>query len=179
MNIIISAFIIIIMSVLLFYYLMDTYNKVVALKNYTEKAFANIDVLLQQRANEIPKLVNIVEKVMLHQKSLLLKITQSRELYLNNHQVEQKIVINNQLTDYLKQIMSVTENYPELLSINNLNKLQKRITLLEAKIADRREFFNESVALYNTGIQTLPNLIFAKILGYKPRTMLNSHTIGE
>ncbi|PHM38469.1 LemA family protein [Xenorhabdus innexi] len=179
MNYLIFAFIIIILTVILFYCLMDIYNKVVTLKNYTEKAFANIDVLLKQRADEIPELVNIAEKAMLHQNSLLLKLVQSRELYFNYHQTNQKVEANNQITDYLQQTMSVIENYPELQALNSLSKLQKRITLLEEKIADRREFFNESVALYNTGIQTFPNLIFAKILGYKPRIMLGSGIISE
>ncbi|BET95088.1 LemA family protein [Xenorhabdus taiwanensis] len=179
MNDLIATFIIMILLILLLYYLIDNYNKVVVLKNYTEKAFANIDTLLKQRAAEIPELVNIVGKIMSHHKSLLLELTQSREYYLRCYQANQKVEVNNQITNILKQILLVSENYPELQALNNLNKLQKRITLLEEKIADRREFFNESVALYNTGIQTFPNLIFAKILGYKPRTMLHSNTINK
>ncbi|MBC8953070.1 LemA family protein [Xenorhabdus sp. PB62.4] len=169
----IAAFIIIILLVLLFYYLADTYNKVITLKNYTEKAFANIDVLLKQRADEIPELLRIAEQAMSHQKALLLELAELRERYFSSSDANQKIGINNEITNVLQSIRVLAENYPKLQAPNSLHKLQKRMTLLENKIADRCDFFNESVALYNIGIQTFPNLIFAKILGYQPRTMLD------
>ncbi|MDC9605830.1 LemA family protein [Xenorhabdus griffiniae] len=175
----IATFIIIILSVLLFYYLNDIYNKVVTLKNYTEKAFANIDVLLKQRADEIPGLLRTTEQAMSHQKALLLELAELREHYFASPDINQKIEINNKITHVLQSINLLIENYPHLQALKNLHKLQNRIASLENKIADRREFFNESVALYNTGIQTFPNLIFAKILGYQPRTMLDISTTDE
>ncbi|PHM57760.1 LemA family protein [Xenorhabdus hominickii] len=155
------------------------YNRLVMLRNNVEKAFANIDVLIKQRVDEIPELVNIAKQAMTHQKSLLLELTQLREHYFTCHQTNQKIQINNKITNTLQKVLVLAEKYPELQALNSLYKLQKRLTLLENKIADRREFFNESVALYNTGIQTFPNLIFAKILGYQPRTMLNISVIDK
>ncbi|MBD2783093.1 LemA family protein [Xenorhabdus sp. DI] len=178
-HLLIAAFIFVILLVLLIYYLTNTYNKIVTLKNYTEKAFANIDVLLKQRADEIPELVNIAEQTMSHQTSLLLELAQLREHYFTSHQVDQKIQINNEITNTLYNVLAIAENYPQLQQPNSLHKLQKRLTLLENKIADRRNFFNESVAVYNTGIQTFPNLIFAKILGYQPCRMLNISTMSE
>ncbi|PHM39671.1 hypothetical protein Xmau_02680 [Xenorhabdus mauleonii] len=175
----ISVFILVILFVLLSYYLINTYNNVVTLKNYTDKAFANIDILLKQRVDEIPELVNITEQAMSHQKSLLLELAQLRERYLVSHHTDHKIQINNEITHTLYNVLAIAENYPQLNLLNNLHQLQKRLTLLENKIADRHEFFNDSVTLYNIGIQTFPNVVFAKILGYQIRTMLAINTIGE
>ncbi|SFD31750.1 LemA family [Pragia fontium] len=178
MNLLISIVIIAVLVLLIIRYLISIYNKIVMLNNYVEKAFANIDVLLKQRANEIPELINIAETAMAHQSELFLQLAQMRSRYLNSRQSEQKVRLANQTDHLLKQILMIAEGYPELTALHNLTELQKRLTQLENKIADRREFFNESITLYNVGIQAFPNIIFAKLLGYHTKSLLNI-SVGE
>lgn len=173
MNLLLSAIIFILLLLFIVRYLIGVYNKIVMLKSHAEKAFANIDVLLKQRADEIPQLIKVAEKIMSHQSELFIQLAQLRSRYLSSQQSEEKVRITNQTDRLLKEVWSISESYPELKAMNNMLELQQRVALLESKIADRREFFNESVALYNIGIREFPNIIFAMLLGYKTKTMLS------
>ncbi|MBK5074701.1 LemA family protein [Budviciaceae bacterium CWB-B4] len=178
MNSLIALVIVVVLALLIVRYLVVLYNKIVTLKNYVEKSFANIDVLLKQRADEIPELIKVAEKVMTHQSELFIQLAQLRNRYLTSRKTEEKVQSTNQTDTLLQQIFMLAENYPELKAIHNLTALQQRISLLENRIADRREFFNQSVMLYNIGIQEFPNIILAKLLGYQSRSLLNI-TEGE
>ncbi|PAM92326.1 hypothetical protein B4N84_26345 [Flavobacterium sp. IR1] len=147
------------------------YNKIVALKNNYEKAFGNIDVILMQRANEIPDLVKVASKFMEHETAMLTNLTKLRTDFLNASTVSEKIENSNEFSKTLKSLFSVSENYPTLLSNSNFLEIQRRVSQLEDKIADRREFFNDSVNLYNVGIQEFPNLILAKLAGYRAQSL--------
>ncbi len=148
------------------------YNTLVALKFNVDKAFANIDVLLKQRAEEIPNLIITVKAYMSHEKDLLTNLTALRTQYLETSNQEKKVKLNNELGKVFGKIMAVAENYPELKSNNSFVKLQERISQLEDNISDRREFFNESVNLYNVGINEFPNLILSKFMGYNEKQLL-------
>lgn len=173
MNSLISLVIVAVLMLLIVRYLIALYNKLVALKNYVEKSFANIDVVLKQRADEIPELIKTVEKVMDHQGDLFIRLARLRSRYLSIRQTEEKVQVTNQTDELLKQIFMVVENYPELKATGSLTALQQRLSLLENRIADRREFFNQSVTLYNVGIQEFPNIILARLLGYQTRSLLS------
>ncbi len=153
-------------------FLIRIYNRLVMLKFNIEKSFANIDVLLKQRAEEIPNLVNTVKAFMSHEKEVLNELTRLRTSYLNAQDQNQKVEITNQLAKSLGQIMVVAENYPDLKSDASFLSLQNRISELEDNIADRREFFNESVNMYNIGINEFPNLLLAKPMGYREKSLL-------
>ncbi len=153
-------------------FLIRIYNRLVMLKFNIEKSFANIDVLLKQRAEEIPNLVNTVKAFMSHEKEVLNELTRLRTSYLNTQDQNQKVEITNQLAKSLGQIMVVAENYPDLKSDASFLSLQNRISELEDHIADRREFFNESVNMYNIGINEFPNLLLAKPMGYREKSLL-------
>ncbi|MNE94244.1 LemA family protein [compost metagenome] len=86
---------------------------------------------------------------------------------MNSKTVDEKIENANEFSKTMKNLFAVSENYPALLSNNNFLELQKRVSQMEDKIADRREFFNDSVNLYNVGIQEFPNFILAKMIGYR------------
>ena len=148
------------------------FNKLVMLKYNIDKAWANIDVILKQRADEIPNIVKIVLQFANHEEKILTHLTALRTNFLNSANVEEKTTISNDISKSLKSVFAITENYPNLLSNNNFLELQTRISGLEDRIADRREFFNDSVNLYNIGIHEFPNLILAKALGYKNKTLL-------
>jgi len=148
------------------------YNTLVLLKFNVEKAFANIDVLLKQRAEEIPNLVTTVKEYVSHEKELLKDLTQLRTQYLSATHQEEKVKVNNDMARSLGKIMAVAENYPDLKANTSFVTLQERISQLEDNISDRREFFNESVNMYNIGINEFPNLILSKSMGYKEKSLL-------
>ena len=148
------------------------YNRLVMLHFNTEKAYKNIDVLLKQRADEIPNLVTIAKEFASHEKQLLTELTALRTAYYNAQLSEEKTQLSNQISKGLASFFAVSEQYPTLTSNSHFAALQARLSQLEDKIADRREFFNDSINLYNIGIHEFPNLIIAKLLGYKDKTLL-------
>lgn len=159
--------------IVFFNFIITIYNKLVMLKNNFEKAFRNIDVILMQRADEVPDLVKVTSKFMEHETAILTNLTKLRTDFLTSKTVDEKIENANEFSKSIKTLFSVSENYPTLLSNTNFVELQKRVSQMEDKIADRREFFNDSVNLYNVGIQEFPNLILAKTLGYKTQNLFN------
>ena len=147
------------------------YNGLVRLKNNIGKAWANIDVLLKQRHDEIPKLVKVCEGHMQYERQTLEKIVQARSMYMHATTVGQKAEANNMLTNALGHLFAVAENYPDLKANQGFIQLQNRVTSLEENIADRREFYNESVNAFNIRIQQLPDVIIARMLAYTPQEM--------
>ncbi|MNK44920.1 LemA family protein [compost metagenome] len=148
------------------------YNRLVMLNNNVDKSFVNIDILLKQRADEIPNLVKVVKESMRFEESLLTKLTDLRTQYLNATSAEEKVELSNQMQTQLKSIFAVAENYPDIKTSQSFLSLQSRVSQIEDTIADRREFYNESVTMYNIGIEEFPNLILAKIMLYKKKQLL-------
>lgn len=152
--------------------IISTYNTLIMLKNNVNKSFFNIDVLLKQRADEIPDLVKVVKKSMLYEEATLTKLTQLRTEFLNSSSNEDRLTLSHEMGKMVKSIFAVSENYPELKANNNFVLLQQRVSGIEDAIADRREFYNESVNMYNIGIAEFPPLILAKLLGYQEKQLL-------
>ena len=153
-------------------FLITLYNRLVMLRFNIDKAYKNIDVLLKQRADEIPNLVTIAKEFATHEKKLLTELTELRTAYYSAQHTEEKTQISNKISKGLASFFAISEQYPTLSSNSHFAALQTRVSQLEDKLADRREFFNDSVNLYNIGIHEFPNLIVAKILGYKDKTLL-------
>lgn len=172
MNQTVAIILLILLGVVIISFLINLYNKLVMLKFNVDKAYGNIDVVLKQRADEIPNLVTVAKHFMNYEENLLTRLTELRTFYNNSTDANKKTEIANETSKALSSFFAVSENYPELKSNNNFLELQKRISDLENKIADRREFFNDSVNLYNIGIHEFPNVILAKMLGYKDKTLL-------
>ncbi|WP_292008407.1 LemA family protein [Chryseobacterium sp.] len=168
----IAILIIILVTVGLFTFLINIYNRLVILKNNTEKAFANIDVVLKQRADEIPNIIKTVKATALNENTILKELTTLRTQYLNTDNSNDKIKIAENIEGKMKSFMMVTENYPDLKASSSYLELQKRLSELENIIADRREYFNESINLYNIGLDVFPDIIFARILNYRKKEML-------
>lgn len=144
--------------------LVSTYNRLVMLRNNVDKSFGNIDVLLKQRADEIPDLIKVVKESTKYEEGMLTKLTELRTQFLNANSMEEKIEISNELQHQLKSVFAVAENYPDLKANQNFLMLQTRVSQLEDAIADRRELYNESVNMYNIGIAEFPNFILAKMM---------------
>ena len=153
-------------------FLIAIYNALVRMRNNISKSWANIDVILKQRTDEIPKLVDSVKEYMKHEEGVLTKVTQARTKFLDAQTVQEKAKANNMITDALKSLFAVAENYPTLKANESFLQLQSRISGLENELADRREFYNDSVNEYNIKIDSFPDLIVARMMGYtQPETM--------
>jgi LemA protein len=152
-------------------YTVILYNGLVRLRNENDRAWANIDVLLKQRHDEIPNLVETVKGYMQHEQQTLLAVTEARASSMSASGVGQKAVADLQVASALRGLFAVAENYPQLKANQNFLKLQNRITELEERIADRREFFNDDVNTYNTRIGQIPEVFVASFMALKPRPM--------
>ena len=164
-----AAFLLFAVGVLV--YTVILYNGLVRLRNDNDRAWANIDVLLKQRHDEIPNLVETVKGYMQHEQQTLSAVTQARAASVNATSIGQKAQADLLMTGALRGLFAVAENYPQLKANENFLKLQTRITELEERIADRREFFNDDVNTYNTRIGQIPEVFVASFMSLKPRSM--------
>jgi LemA protein len=152
-------------------YAVILYNGLVRLRNANDRACANFDVLLTQRHDEMPNLVETVQGYMKHEQRTLLAVTEARSAAMSASGIGQKAVAELKVTSALRELFAVAENYPQVKANENFLELQKRITELEKRIADRREFFNDDIARYNTRIGQIPDVFVATIMELKPREM--------
>jgi len=151
------------------FYTVSIYNSLVRLKNDIDKAWANIDVLLKQRHDELPKLIDTCKGYMQYEQKTFELVTEARSAYQKASTVPQKAQADNMMTGALKSLFAVAENYPELKANNDFMQLQSRISEIEERIADRREFLNDSVNTYNIRIQQFPDMILAGLMNLKQR----------
>jgi|SRR3989338_5097633 len=152
-------------------FIVAIYNGLIGLKNNIKKSRANIDVLLKQRSDELPKLIESVKGYMKHEKGTLAELTKARTRFLNAKTTSQKAAADNMISEALKTIFAVSENYPKLRATENFSQLQTRISGIENELADRREFYNDSVNTYNIKIHTFPDMMFANMLKYTDEEM--------
>jgi len=155
-----------------FVYLVTIYNGLVALKNDIDKSWANIDVLLKQRHDELTKLLDATKGYMEFERDTLTKITQARSQYQQAVTIDQKAAADQSMTAALRGFFAVAENYPDLKTNSNFQTLEKRISELESQIADRREFYNDCVNTFNIRIQQVPDTLVAGFMHLTPRTLL-------
>ncbi len=156
-------------------YLVSIYNHLVRLKHNVSKAWSNIDVLLKQRHDEIPKLVETCKQYMKFEQDTLQKVMEARSRVSQARQSEDVPglgMAEGALRMGLGQLFALAEDYPELRANENFQHLQGRITTLENTIADRREFYNESANINNIGIETFPDLIVARLFAFGARDLL-------
>ena len=147
-------------------YFVIIYNGLVRLKNNIKKSWANIDVLLKQRSDELPKLIETVKGYMKYEKGVLTEVTKARTAVMKATTIPAKAKADGMLSAALKNLFAVAENYPKLEANNSFIQLQGRISGIENELADRREFYNDSVNEYNIRIQSFPDMIVARMLGY-------------
>ncbi|MDJ0778674.1 MAG: LemA family protein [Gammaproteobacteria bacterium] len=156
-------------------YAVSIYNHLVRLKHNVSKAWSNIDVLLKQRHDEIPKLVETCKQYMQFEQETLEKVMQARAQVSQARESQDVAglgIAEGALRMGLGQLFALAEDYPELRANENFQHLQTRISTLENTIADRREFYNESVNINNIGIEQFPDIIVARLLGFGPRDLL-------
>jgi LemA protein len=142
------------------------YNGLVALRNQIGRSWANIDVLLKQRHDELPKLVETCKGYMQHERAVFDKLSDARAALAGARGVGQRAEAENMLTRALGQLFAVAEAYPNLKADQAFLQLQNRISELENSIADRREFYNDTVTLFNTRIQSVPDNMVANWMNF-------------
>jgi LemA protein len=151
-----------------------SYNRVVRLHRNVDQAWSNVDVLLKQRHEEIPKLVDAVEEYADHEQELLQRVTETRSRATTAEGPSARADAEARLDGEVAELLAVAEDYPELRSSEQFLALQERISDIEAGIADRREFYNASVTEYNTRIQQVPWIGFATLAGYSRRELFEA-----
>ncbi len=149
-------------------YLWLTYNGLVTAKMRISEALSHIDVQLKRRTDLIPNLVETVKGYAKHEKELLENVTKARTSLMQAHSNKDKAKANNELSDTLKTLFAVAENYPQLKANENFGKLQDELTDTENKIAYSRQFLNSNVLTYNTKLSVFPSNIIGNMFGFKP-----------
>ena len=168
----IGLVVILALLVALVVYVIGIYNGLVGLRENIKVAWANIDVLLKQRHDELPKLVETCKRYMQFEQETLEKVMRARasvSLASVAGNVAAVGAAEQQLRAGVGRLFAVAENYPQLKANENFLKLQNRISELEERIADRREFFNDDVNTYNTRIRQLPEVFLANLMALQPR----------
>jgi LemA protein len=175
-----SVFFLLVLIVALWYFLL-AYNGLILLRNNISQSWANIDVLLKQRSDEIPNLVSTVQAYVQHEKKIIENITKARAEYMNAHNVYSLAQADVHLGQAVASLFAVVENYPVLKANQNFMALQTRLSQIEAMIADRREFYNHSVNLFNIKIESLPDMVLAKLMGLRRFELfqINSHEMAN
>jgi LemA protein len=157
------------------FYLISVYNGLVEVKNAVSKAWSNIDVLLKQRHDELPKLIDTCKQYMQHEQATLEKVIAARAQVSSARESQDVAAVGRAetgLRNGLGQLFALAESYPDLKANEQFLQLQSRISSLENSIADRREFYNESVNINNVRIEQFPGVLVARFFNFKSAELL-------
>ena len=171
----IFGYIVVALIVVAVIYVIAIYNRLVNLKHNATKAWSNIDVLLKQRHDELPKLVDTCKEYMQYEQQTLEKVINARSRAASaraSGDVGAMGAAEGALRIGLGNLFALAEDYPDLKANETFQHLQGRITGLENAIADRREFYNESVNLNNIGIEEFPDVVIARFFNFKSFQLL-------
>jgi LemA protein len=152
------------------------YNRFVTLENRIDNSWAQIDVQLKKRADLVPNLVDTVEGYMEHERDVMDKVSESREKMLNAETPQQEAEAGNQMSEALKSIFAVAEDYPDLKASENFKELQQELSSIENKIAYSRQHYNDAILEFNNAIETFPAVVFARIFGKQEKDQLQIDT---
>ena len=171
----ITGILLLVVLVIVLVYFVMLYNQLVQIKHNVSKSWANIDVLLKQRHDELPKLVETCKQYMQYEQDTLVKVMDARS-HVSNAREQQNIPAlgraEGELRGALGRLFAVAEAYPDLKTNESFQHLQARISTLENGIADRREFYNESVNINNVRIEQFPDSIVAALFSFRPMQLL-------
>jgi len=154
----------------------SVFNRLIAMRQRVNQAFADIDVQLKQRHDLIPNLVETVKGYAAHERGTLEAVVNARNAAIAAPGVEQKVAAENMLSGALRQLFALSESYPDLKASQNFQQLQSELSDIENKLAASRRFFNNAVQEFNTGIQQFPAALFAGIFGFSQRQFFD---LGE
>lgn len=160
-----------ILIVLLILWIISIYNGLIKARQKVDNAWSQIDVQLQRRFDLIPNFVETVKGYMTHESETFEKITALRTSWANSTTVEEKAKLDGELSGALKTIMAVSENYPELKANQNFSELSEELRNTENKISFSRQFYNDSVTMYNTKLELFPSNIVAGMFNFQKRNL--------
>ena len=167
--------IIIVIVVLIIAWVFATYNKLVDLRNRVKDQWAQIDVQLKRRFDLIPNLVETVKGYAKHESETLEAVIQARNTYVSATTPEAQMKADGDLEKAISKLFALTESYPELKANTNFQHLQQELTETESKIASARQFYNDTVLLYNNKVEMVPSNIIASIFKFKKETFFEAN----
>jgi LemA protein len=174
-----AAFAIGLIVAILLFIVVATYNDVVALQRRIEKAWANIEVALQQRFDQLPALVDAVRGIMTFERDVLTAVTAARAAYSPTAPIADQAAISAETSRAVRSLFATVERYPEVKSAGNVLALQHEIERLESMIADRRELYNDQVYRYNTRIAQVPAVLLAGLFGWTRREFFDAEPAAD
>lgn len=169
-----ASYILIAVAIIIFLYLISTYNRFIGLRNNAVKSWSNIDLLLKQRHDELPNLVTACQQYMDHESTLFTQVTELRmqaETARTSQKVKDISKSEGALTLAVNGLLARAEAYPDLKSSANFQQLMGRVSVLEDTITDKREFYNESVNILNTRRDQFPDMIVARMFGFTEKEL--------
>ena len=164
-----ATFAVAVVLVVLTFIVVASYNAVVALRQRIDKAWANIDVVLKQRHDQLPNLVAAVRGLMAYERDVLTRVTEARAAYAPAAPIPDQAATSEATSAAVRSLFAVVERYPDVKAGTNVQDLQDEIERLEAMIAARRELYNDQVYRYNTRISQFPGAVLAPVFGWRPR----------
>lgn len=170
------GFIILAIVVIIIVTIIGMYNGLVQSRIKVDNAWSQIDVQLQRRFDLIPNFVETVKGYMSHEKETFEKIAALRTSWANAESVSDKAKLDGELSTTLKTIMAVSESYPELKANQNFSELSEELRNTENKISFARQFYNDSVTMYNTKLQVFPSNIIAGMFNFTPRDLFKAES---
>ena len=166
--------IILVILVVLVLFAVSIYNGLVTARQKVKNGWSQIDLQLQRRFDLIPNLVESVKGYMNHEEATLTRIAELRTSWANASTVHEKAELNEELSNALKTIMAVSENYPDLKANQNFMQLQDELKNTEDKISFARQFYNDTVTMYNTKLEVVPSNIIASMFHFTPEELFKT-----
>ncbi len=167
--------ILIIVVVLIVLWAISVYNKLVALRNRVKDQWAQIDVQLKRRFDLIPNLVETVKGYTKHESETLEAVIKARNTYVSATLPEDQMKADGELTQAISKLFALTESYPDLKANTNFQALQQELTETESKIAAARQFYNDTVMVYNNKVSMVPSNIIASLFKFNKEAFFEAN----
>ena len=174
-----AAFAVGLVIAIVLFLVITVYNEVIALERRIDKAWANIEVALQQRHDQLPALVDAVRGVLAFERDVLTEVTRARAAFSPGAPVAEQAATSAETTRAVRSLFATVERYPDVKSAANVLALQEEIERIEGIIADRRELYNDQVYRYNTRIGQVPGALLAGLFGWRMRTFFDAEPAAD
>ena len=174
-----AAFAVGLVIAIVLYVVVVTYNDVVALQRRIDKAWANVEVALQQRWDQLPNLVDAVRGVLSFERDVLIDVTRARSAFAPDASIPEQAATSAETSRAIRTLFATVEHYPEVRSAANVLALQEVIERLEGIIADRRELYNDQVFRHNTRIAQVPGVLAASLFGWSARPFFDAEPAAD
>jgi LemA protein len=174
-----AAFAVGLVGAIVLFIAVATYNDVVALQRRIDKAWANIEVALQQRFDQLPNLVTAVRGIMTFERDVLTAVTAARAAFSPSAPIPDQAATSAATSRAVRSLLATVERYPEVKSAGNVLALQAEIERLESMIADRRELYNDQVYRYNTRIAQVPGVLLAGLFSWRARVFFDAEPAAD